>query len=52
MSIAGPMEHRRRLRAYWQQTGTPAGDRLTPRQRRRAQHKRNHAAAPFGKRAK
>lgn len=24
---------------------------LTPRQRRRIAHKRNHAAAPFGKRA-
>lgn len=40
MSEAGPMPGWARLRRYQDQTGTTKG-RLTPRQRRRVQHKRN-----------
>lgn len=42
------MTDERRADAYRRQNGTA---RLTPRQRRRRQHKANSAAAPFGKRA-
>ncbi len=48
MSNATTMADERRLETYARQNGAT---RLTPRQRRRVQHKRNHAAAPFGKKA-
>lgn len=39
----------RRIQIYTQQTGRKA---LTPRQRRRLEHKANHRMAPFGEAAK
>lgn len=47
MSNAVPMPSRKRVMTYWKTNGV---ERLTPRQRRRVQHKVNHAMAPFGKR--
>lgn len=42
------MDMSRRVDAYVAQNGQ--GEKLTPRQRRRIQHKINHALAPFGRR--
>lgn len=47
MSEATAMPALKRAYAYWYTNFAPAGGRLTPKQRRRIQHKRNHAAAPF-----
>lgn len=43
-----PMYAERRIAIYQRENRAM---RLTPRQRRRVDHKRNHAAAPFGKKA-
>jgi hypothetical protein len=48
MSKACLMIDERRFDNYRRQNGTV---RMTPRQRRRRQHKANSMAAPFGKRA-
>ena len=46
MSKARPLTDLKRRENYARQNGHPY---LTPRQRRRAMHKRNHVGAPFGK---
>jgi hypothetical protein len=48
MSKATAMPALKRMHAYWYTNFAGPGGRLTPRQRRRIAHKRNHAAAPFG----
>jgi len=48
VSNAKPLTGFQRRDNYVRQNNQPM---MTPRQRRRWQHKRNHAAAPFGKRA-
>lgn len=50
MSTATPMRAGRREVIYLDRP--KYSEKLTARQRRRLQHKRNHAAAPFGKKAK
>lgn len=44
---ATPLEFEQRMTHYVGSTGPDAWRRLTPRQRRRLDHKENHARAPF-----
>jgi hypothetical protein len=48
VSNATPMDPGRRFLAYWRMNGNSW---LTPKQLRRVERKRNHATAPFGKKA-
>lgn len=48
MSNATPTGYMQRMLNYYGMNGVR---RLTPRQRRRLNHKVNHATAPFGKKA-
>jgi hypothetical protein len=48
MTDAAPMSEVRRLAVYREMNGSA---KLTPRQRRRIDHKSNHADAPFGEKA-
>jgi hypothetical protein len=49
MSTATPKSDHARVISYYVMTGSRT---LTPRQRRRVGHKRNHVLAPFGKKVR